>query len=79
MLDERGATDSSDSPDYLLDPTKSVESDKSVEFYSFARNLCGNLNEEILRGQGFVGTNLNFHTRFPPRFLTEGYPLTGPG
>ena len=36
-----------------------------------ARNLCGNLNEEIKRSQAFVGSNLHFLIRFPPRFLLE--------
>ena len=29
-----------------------------------ARNLCGNLNEEIKRSQAFVGANLHFLIRF---------------
>ena len=42
-------------------------------YIASARNLWGNLIEEIKRGQAFVGINLHFHTRFPPWFLFEGY------
>ena len=47
-----------------------------IQYYCLRKKSLWKSFEEMLFGQVFVGTSCNFHIRFPPRFLSEGYKLS---
>ena len=53
------------------DAEKSPDPTIRIEFIACARNLWGNLYEEIKCGQANAGLSNNFHYKFPPWFLLE--------